>query len=404
MKLRTFLTAMVAMSFLFSTAQSPKPIKGQYIVVLKETVAKPVIKLQQKTSSRDSKIRAAKEIRDNNVAKIREVQQKLSITKSAVKAEYADVLCGFLANLSVEEVKQLKLNPNIQGVYQDFQIDLPELAIETPVDIEVYKQRIDCAVSNAGGPVNGSSKPTWIWIVDTGIAGAHPDLNVVDDTPYAIAIWEGESWYDRFGDGTLIAGVAAAKDNSIGVVGVSSGAWVVPVDVFNEYGTATLSSILAGLNHVSMLCIPNDVVALPIHIGPTENCESFCPAIRDAVLNLGNAGTWVVIAAGDEHDSAQRFFPGCINGDHVVTVSSVRCDQSYCNTSNWNWPGATPVIDWVATGVNVYSTVPPDKYKAVTGTDMAAAVVAGIIHARGGAPVQGGTITVGDVTYKISHR
>ena len=44
MKLKIFLTVFIALGFTVSQAQPAKPIPGQYIVILKESAATPVIK------------------------------------------------------------------------------------------------------------------------------------------------------------------------------------------------------------------------------------------------------------------------------------------------------------------------------------------------------------------------
>jgi subtilisin family serine protease len=60
-----------------------------------------------------------------------------------------------------------------------------------------------------------------------------------------------------------------------------------------------------------------------------------------------------------------------------------------------NW--GTTVVDWVATGVNVYSTHKNGKYTTLSGTSQATPVVAGIIHLTGKAPISGGTINCGNL-------
>lgn len=74
-----------------------------------------------------------------------------------------------------------------------------------------------------------------IAILDSGIDSTHADLNVVggvDCTDSYRPVLEGHpAWHDVDGHGTFVAGIAAAKDNAIGVVGVAPGArlWAVKV-------------------------------------------------------------------------------------------------------------------------------------------------------------------------------
>ena len=67
-----------------------------------------------------------------------------------------------------------------------------------------------------------------IAIIDTGISLNHPDLNVYRNISFVEGIPDGN---DDLGHGTHIAGIAAAKDNSFGVLGVAPGAklWAIKV-------------------------------------------------------------------------------------------------------------------------------------------------------------------------------
>lgn len=81
-------------------AQQPKQIPGQYIVILKETAAKPVIKQQKKNNNREAKANDNNEARQKGLAKAKEVRGNKGVSESSVVAEYADVLVGFAAKLS----------------------------------------------------------------------------------------------------------------------------------------------------------------------------------------------------------------------------------------------------------------------------------------------------------------
>ena len=95
-------------------------------------------------------------------------------------------------------------------------------------------QAVKAAVRRVGGLESPTAKidgideriDVDIAILDGGIQPDHPDLNVVGGQN---CVGNGKSWDDRDGHGTMVAGFAAAKDNSIGVVGVAPGArlWAV---------------------------------------------------------------------------------------------------------------------------------------------------------------------------------
>jgi subtilisin family serine protease len=402
MRIKFLLSIGLIFGIVFSYAQKPEAIPGQYIVTLKESVIKPVIKLQKRNPNRELKEKNNRPLRDKTLAKIKEIKLKSKISESAILADYADVLVGFTAKLTDAEVKLLKSDPDVEGVYQDYVVSLGPIKVESvPPEVKGTVQTITCAISKAGGFVDGSSKATWIWILDTGIDLSHPDLNVISSSPYAISYISGESIDDGYGHGTHCAGIAAAKNNSIGVVGVSAGAKVVPVKVLNNAsGSGTWSGLISGLNHVAQYDIPNDVVSMSLGGYGYSNCENSNPTLRDAIKNLGLAGTWVCMASGNNGADAALNLPGCINGTKVYTVGSIDCNNVCSSFSNFNGS----VVDWVAVGQSVYSTYKGDSYATLTGTSMATPVVAGIIHARAAAPLSGGTVNCKGVVYKIAHK
>ena len=85
-----------------------------------------------------------------------------------------------------------------------------------------------------------------IAILDSGIDRTHRDLNV----RYAGSCVPGEDGRDLSGHGTMVAGLAAARDNRFGVVGAAPGARIWSVKVSDEAGTIMESAALCGLEFV----------------------------------------------------------------------------------------------------------------------------------------------------------
>ncbi|OWY21527.1 peptidase S8 [Sphingobacteriales bacterium UPWRP_1] len=404
--MKTFIFALAAaviFSLQFTNAQNgPLPIPGQYMVLLTPKAAKPVIEQQKNSIDRKQKEQLNRLVRQANLSKVKDVAAKAKLNTAAVIAEYADVVVGFTAKLTNAEVTRLKANPDVAGVYPDYRIQLEANSItpECMPEAAFRAQTTTCAITKAGGPVNGAGKPTWIWILDTGIDLTHPDLNVQTDATYAKSFISGQTVNDGHGHGTHVAGIAAAKNNTIGVVGVSSGATVVPVKVLANSGSGSFTQILQGVNHVAQYDIAGDVVNMSLGSYPVLNCENANPALRDAIRALGNAGTFVVIAAGNDAGNANLSIPGCINGTKIYTVGSITCSNTCSSFSNWG----TPAVDWVAVGSDVYSTYKGGAYATMSGTSMAAPVVAGIIHSKTGAPVSAGNVICGGTSNKIAKR
>lgn len=410
MTTRIFLSFIFLAFFAIDMATAQDAIPGQYIVVMRETdETKPIVKTPKRTANREQKAQMSANARSANIAKTKTVRVKQGVSDDKVVAEYADVMVGFCAKLTPQEVNKLKADTDVQGVYPDYVIALgptdpepnpSELTPKPSSGIVASGLIPTCAVSQAGGSVNGSNKATWIWILDTGIDLDHPELNVQTSPTFAKSFISGQSAEDGNGHGTHVAGIAAAKNvHWFYTIGVSAGARVVPVKVLSNAGSGSWSALLSGLNHVAQYDIPGDVVNMSLGAYGINNCENSNPVIRDAIRALGNAGTHVVMAAGNDNGDANRNFPGCVNGTRVYTVGSMTCSRTCSGFSNF----ATSV-DWVAVGSGVYSTYKNGGYATLSGTSMAAPVVAGIIHARGGAPASAGNITCKGRSYKIAKR
>lgn len=397
-----FILICLSLLVLQSIQAQTEIIPGQYIVTLKESAALPVC-LQESTDA-DREVSAAlnETKRSVNLDKIHNLQTKAGVDSRTVIAEFADAIVGFVAQLSEDQVALLRADPDVENVGSDYYYALSQPIIESnPSEFEAVGQTTPCAITNAGGFLNGSSKATYIWILDTGIDLDHPDLNVVTGN-LAKSFVSGQSVDDGNGHGTHVAGIAGAKNNNFGTVGVSAGAKLVPVKILGNDGSGSWGALLQGINHVAQYDKINDVVNMSVGAYPVSNCENSDISLRNAIRNLGLSGTWVCIAAGNESGDAAKSRPGCVNGTKVFTVGAVNCDFNCAIYSNW---GAS-VVDWVTTGTNVYSTYKNGGYATLSGTSMATPVLAGIIHARGGAPVAGKNVKCGTplASYKVAKR
>ena len=400
----------------------PKPVPGQFIVVFQEAKIPPATKLMKiQAANEDEKAKMSLARRQEVLNKINSFNAKNKIQESAILHKFSHVLSGYSAKLSQNEVTKLRGQADVEGVYQDFEINLGPTPVSTtaPSDVNAQSQYLSCAVAKAGGPYIGPPKPTKIWILDTGIDQTHPDLNVLNISALAKSFVPGQSAVvDGYGHGTHCAGIAAAKNNAFGVVGVSAGARVVPVKVLSNTGSGLWSWLIAGLDHVSYYDMPGDVVSMSLGGYPVA-CNvgtygSTARALAIAIQRLASAGTYVVMAAGNNGDciGATKTLPGCINMPRVYTVGALNCDLSRAwikdssgaikYYSNYG-PGT---VDWVAVGTDVWSTYPMSKggYAKMSGTSMATPVVAGIIHARGGPPVPAGVRNICNVNYPVAHR
>ena len=128
-------------------------------------------------------------------------------------------------------------------------------------------------------------------MIDTGINLNHPDLNV--DAARSRNFSNGNSPEDGNGHGSHVAGIIGAKDNSIGVVGVSPGATLVAVRVLNNAGSGTNSDVIAGVNYVAA----NGHERRRRQHEPRRGVSQ---ALDQAVVNAAATGVKFTLAAGNE--------------------------------------------------------------------------------------------------------
>lgn len=386
-----------------ATASEGNIIPGQYVIVFKDSKIEPSSKTLSKSAftSREAKAKSVRPLAEASIAKMNTILSNYGLDESKVLNYYTTKISGMAIKLSDDEFQALSKDANIEVIEFDRTIELPKVEIEditSDKSAQRMAQTTPCGISNAGGATNSSGSNEWIWVIDTGIDLDHPDLNVVTSSTYARS-FVGGSANDCNGHGTHVAGTAAAINNSIGVVGVSAGASVVPVRVFGCSGSTSTSTILAGINHVGTYDIPGDVVNLSLGGYYGSGCSTGS-AYRSGLLGLSNSGTYVAIAAGNSSGNAALYDPACINGTNIYTVASMTCGGSFSSFSNYNM---NPV-DVIATGSSVYSTYLNGGYATLSGTSMAAPHVAGIMHARGSGPRTSGSVSSRGESYPIAVR
>lgn len=289
---------------------------------------------------------------------------------------YASAIEGFAINLTESEVNELRKQEGIE-IYPDriFTLENPE-----PVNFKtVAEATIPYGVARVGyGVYSGTNKA---WIIDTGIDLNHPDLNV-NTTLGKTFVKRTKSPEDDNGHGTHCAGIIAAKDNSIGVIGVAANAFVVPVKVLDRRGSGAYSTIIAGVDYVAATATDGDVVNLSLGGGVYDPLDQ-------AVKNLGLGGLYVAIAAGNSSSNANNYSPARANGVNLYTVSACDASDVWAYFSNYG----NPPIDFCAPGVNIYSTYKGDSYATMSGTSMAAPHVCGLLLLNNGNVNSDGFVT-----------
>ena len=219
-----------------------------------------------------------------------------------------------------------------------------------------------------------------IAILDTGVSLTHPDLNVYRNASFVDGVASGN---DDQGHGSHVAGIAAAKDNSIGIVGVAPGARIWAIKICDRFGECKISDEIKGLEYAIQHANEIDVLNVSI-----ENPNS--PALNSAVREAINAGITVIVAAGNNGSNAASSSPA--NSPDVLSVSAIGDSDGECGSLGPSMENSGRTVDddsfaffsnfgpnvkVAAPGVNVFSTYNGSSYAVDSGTSMAAPHVTG---------------------------
>ena len=291
-----------------------------------------------------------------------DVLARHSISRNAVIDVFAGEPGGFIAELSAEQAAKLEADPTIQIVE-------PDRIIKLAGCFTVAEPRLITWNVNRVGYGNGIGKTAWI--IDTGIDMDHPDLNV--DQTKSKSFITGKTPDDENGHGTHVAGIIGGKNNTIGVLGVASGANLVSLRVLDETGEGLLSSIIQALSYINTNASSGDVVNLSL------GEEASSDLLNQQVQNTSSRGIFFAIAAGNDGEQANKFSPGNASGLNIFTISAVDSLDNFANFSNYG----NDVVDYAAPGVHVLSTFFNNRYAYLSGTSMAAPHVAGLLLLKG---------------------
>ena len=142
-----------------------------------------------------------------------------------------------------------------------------------------------------GGPTGAG---VGVAIVDTGIDFAHADLGSVVKVYDAF----GGTCQDDNGHGTHVAGIVAAQDNDIDVVGVAPGATLYCVKALDASGSGSDSTIMAGLNAIATGTFYPPIKVVNMSLGRPGSLDDSEP-LRAAIQALYVQNIAVVVSAGN---------------------------------------------------------------------------------------------------------
>ncbi|MGE5553439.1 MAG: S8 family peptidase [Betaproteobacteria bacterium] len=200
-------------------------------------------------------------------------------------------------------------------------------------------------------------------ILDTGVDLNHPDLfpnlaagvNILNPRRPPM---------DDNGHGTHVAGIIAAVQNGVGVVGVAPRVRICPVKVLDRQGEGRLSDVVQGLEW----CVKQGIRIINLSLGAPEGNPTFAAAVG----RVQEAGAVLVAAAGNAGPDPDTIGYPARYPQTIAVGATTQADT----VADFSSRGAE--LDLVAPGENIPSTWPGGGYRTLSGTSMAAPHVSGL--------------------------
>jgi subtilisin family serine protease len=332
--------------------------KKSYIVVLNDAELNAELANQKGYKAKQEKAKSAAE----------KIMKRAGITDGEIGFVYGTAIKGFSVKIAPGQLKKLQDDPSVSYIEENQVVTLvqPDVKITgKPAPPAPVGQTKPWGITRVNGGVSGVGKTAWI--IDTGIDLTHPDLTVSTALGKSFVVGV-TSPNDDNGHGSHCAGIVAAKNNTIGVIGVAAGATVVPVKVLNKRGSGTYDAIIAGVNYVAATGNAGDVANMSLGGGLSA-------ALNSAVINAAATGIKFALAAGNESTSATTKSPASANGPNIYTISAMAAGDLWASYSNFD----NPPVDFCEPGSSIYSTYKSGGYATLSGTSMAAPHAAGIL-------------------------
>ena len=256
----------------------------------------------------------------------------------------------------------------------------------------VWKDCFDPAKKEAPG------KGTVVAVIDTGVDYTHKDLadniwvnegeipgNGIDDDGngyvddvHGVDFVDGDSDpMDEHGHGTHVAGIIAMTPGNGGGVGVAYGAKIMCIRAGQANGSFASSDIAKAIKYAA----DNGADVINMSFGGTGRSYLVESALQDAfpscvlVAAAGNDGLPTNDAKQADYLFTEDVYPAGYK--YVLGVMATNNNQSLASFSNWDFAeGSGCEYEMAAPGVNIYSTLPGNRYACWSGTSMATPNVA----------------------------
>ena len=267
------------------------------------------------------------------------------------------------ADLPEQAIENLKKNNKIAYVEPDYEVNA--LGETVPWGITKIGAPLVHTNGNKGTGIN-------VAIIDTGINYNHPDLRDNYKGGYDFVNDDVDPLDDN-GHGTHCAGIIAAADNDIGVIGVAPEANLYSLKMLDSKGSGYISDLIAAIEWAietrKDADTSNDIQIVSMSLGSNSGVT----ALETACSQAYDSGILLVAAAGNDGnrrgtgDSVD--YPGAYSS--VIAVAATDSKDKRASFSSTG-----PAVELAAPGVNILSTY-QDGLTSLSGTSMACPHVAG---------------------------
>jgi subtilisin family serine protease len=271
-------------------------------------------------------------------------------------------LPGFAGDLTADGLRSLSNHPDVAAV----DLDVPGSGSDATSAALVGADQVQALGWTGAGVV--------VAILDSGVAGAHPDLadSIVAEQcfctksggagccPNTLTEQSGPgSAADDNGHGTNVAGIITSN-GTIAPKGIAPGASIVAVKVLDSNNAFSgTAQVLSGLdwiisNRPDVRVVNMSLGTFALYAGFCDGASSFTRLFGTAIDTLRDRGTIVFVSSGNDGSLTQMECPACIA--NAVAVSAVY-SSNVGPFSSFGCTDSTTAADKVACFSNVSSAL-----------------------------------------------
>ncbi|KAJ6786751.1 hypothetical protein PWT90_02007 [Aphanocladium album] len=327
--------------------------------VLPLALAAPVVEPAPLIEARGAQAIAGKyivKLKDNSKIGIMDAKAKVPNAERV----YQNVIKGFSAALTKEEVERLRHDPDVESIEQDAIISINAITQQPGATWGLTRISHRQRGSTTYDYDTSAGQGACAYVIDTGVEDTHPEFEGRAKQIKTFA----STGTDGNGHGTHCSGTIGSK-----TYGVAKKVSIFGVKVLDDNGSGTLSNVIAGMDFVasdykSRNC-PRGVVA-SMSLG-----GGYSATVNQAAAHLQSSGVFVAVAAGNDNRDAANTSPA--SEPSVCTVGASDSSDRRSTFSNYG-----RAVDIFAPGTGITSTWIGGRTNTISGTSMATPHIAGL--------------------------